>query len=135
MSNRAVKFFTSEKYSDALKYSEEAILADEKNYQAYTLKAQILIKKNKLNEPEETIQEQLKIKPEFAEAYTFKGLINILNGNKIKADQGFIKSIQLFEKRNNDNNCDPQINDTNIYFSLLLIGDLKSVSSPKNSTV
>lgn len=47
LNNRAVKFFTSEKYADALKYSEKAILADEKNYQAYTLKAQILIKKNK----------------------------------------------------------------------------------------
>lgn len=35
LNNRAVKFFISEEYSDALRYSEEALLADEKNYQAY----------------------------------------------------------------------------------------------------
>ena len=65
LNNKAINSITAEKYPYALKYSEEAINADEKNYNAYTIKAQMLIKENKLNEAEKTIQEQLKVKPNF----------------------------------------------------------------------
>jgi len=72
LNNKAINSITAEKYPDALKYSEEAINADEN---AYTIKAQMLIKENKLNEAEKTIQEQLKVKPNFAEGWTFKGFV------------------------------------------------------------
>ena len=60
LSNKAVNALNFEKYTDALKYSEEAIKIDKKNYNAYTIKAQMLIKENKLNEAEKTIQKQSK---------------------------------------------------------------------------
>jgi len=126
LNNKAINSITAEKYLDALKYSEEAINADEKNYNAYTIKAQMLIKENKLNEAEKTIQEQLKVKPNFAEGWTFKGLINDLNGNQKQANQDYQKSIELFEERNVNGEFNPQFNDSNIYLSLILIGDSKS---------
>jgi|GEM_PF-3200416 len=126
LNNKAVNSISAKKYSDALKYSEEAIKADEKNYNAYTIKAQMLLKENKLSEAEKTIQKQLRIKPDFAEGWTFKGLINELNLNQKQAIQDYQKSIELFEKRNENGEFNEQLNDSNIYFSLILIGDSES---------
>ena len=126
LNNKAINSISAEKYSDALKYSEEAIKADEKNYSAYTIKAQMLIKENKLNEAEKTIQKQLEIKSDFAEGWTFKGLINDLSGNPKQAIQDYQKSIELFENRNINKEFNPQFNDSNIYLSAILIGDKKS---------
>ncbi len=131
LNNKAINSINAEKYSDALKYSDEAMKADEKNYNAYTIKAQMLIKENKLSEAEKTIQKQLKIKPDFAEGWTFKGLINDLNGNQKQANQDYQKSIKLFEKRNENGEFNAQLNDSNIYFSLILIGDSKSQNKMK----
>ncbi|MGX9987560.1 tetratricopeptide repeat protein [Soonwooa purpurea] len=126
LNNKAVNSISAKKYFDALKYSEEAIKADEKNYNAYTIKAQMLLKENKLSEAEKTIQKQLRIKPDFAEGWTFKGLINELNLNQKQAIQDYQKSIELFEKRNENGEFNEQLNDSNIYFSLILIGDSES---------
>ena len=126
LNNKAVNSISAKKYSDALKYSEEAIKADKKNYNAYTIKAQMLLKENKLSEAEKTIQKQLRIKPDFAEGWTFKGLINELNLNQKQAIQDYQKSIELFEKRNENGEFNEQLNDSNIYFSLILIGDSES---------
>ncbi|MEC5157241.1 tetratricopeptide repeat protein [Chryseobacterium sp. MP_3.2] len=126
LNNKAINAISVEQYSEALKYSEQAIKADEKNYNAYTIKAQMLMKQNNLNEAEKTIQKQLEIKPDFAEGWTFKGLINDLNGNHKLANQDYQKSIELFKERNLNKEFNPQLNDTNIYLSLLLIGDSKS---------
>lgn len=126
LNNQAVNSLRSEKYSEALKYSDDALQADNKNYQAYTIKAQALIKQNKIDEAEETVQEQLKIKPDFAKGWIFKVLINSLKKNHIQAKYDFERSVQLFEQRDHDNNFNSQLNDLNVYFSLLLIGDMKS---------
>ncbi|WP_312900477.1 tetratricopeptide repeat protein [Chryseobacterium taichungense] len=97
LNNKAVHSLRSDKYYEALKYSEEAILADNKNYQAYPIKAQVLIKQNRFHEAEETIQKQLKIKHDFAEGWTFKGLINSLKGDQIQDFER--RSVQLFENK------------------------------------
>ena len=131
LNNKAINAISVEQYSEALKYSEQAIKADEKNYNAYTIKAQMLIKQNNLNEAEKTIQKQLEIKPDFAEGWTFKGLINDLNGNQKLAKQDYQKSIDLFKERNRNKEFNPQSNDLSIYFSLFLIGDLKSQTEMK----
>lgn len=126
LNNKAINAISVEQYSEALKYSEQAIKADEKNYNAYTIKAQMLIKQNNLNEAERAIQKQLEIKPDFAEGWTFKGLIEDLSGNEKLAKKDYQKSIELFKERNQNKEFNPQLNDSNIYFSLLLIGDLNS---------
>jgi tetratricopeptide (TPR) repeat protein len=117
LNNKAINAISVEQYTEALKYSEQAIKAYEKNYNAYTIKAQMLIKKNNLNEAEKIIQKQLKIKPDFAEGWTFKGLVNDLNGNQKLAKQDYQKSIELFKERNRNKEFNPQLNDSNIYFS------------------
>jgi len=126
LNNKAINSISAEKYSDALKYSEEAIKADEKNYNAYTIKAQMLIKQNDLSEAEKTIQQQLKVKPDFAEGWTFKGLINDLIGNEKQAKSDYQKGIDLYQKRIQKNNFNKQMNVTNEYLNLILIGDSKS---------
>ena len=126
LNNRAVNSISLEKYSDALKYSEEAIKADEKNYNAYSIKAQMLIKENRLSEAEKTIKQQLKIKPDFAEGWTFKGLINDLMGNQKQANSDYQKGINLYEERIQKSDVNKQMNVTNEYLNLILIGDSKS---------
>jgi len=128
LSNKAVNALSFEKYTDALKYSEEAIKIDKKNYNAYTIKAQMLIKENKLNEAEKTIQKQLEVKPDFAEGWTFKGMINDLQGNQNQAKSDYQKGIDLFEQRILKTDFNKQINVTNKYLNLILIGDEKSKS-------
>lgn len=126
LNNKAINSISSENYSEALRYSEEAIKADKKNYNAYTIKAQMLIKENKLNDAEKTIEKQLEIKPDFAEGWTFKGLINDLNGNQKQAIKDYQKSNELFEQRIQKTNFNKQMNVTNKYMNLILIGDAKS---------
>ncbi len=126
LNNQAINSISNEKYDDALKFANEAIIEDENNYNAYTIKAQMLIKKNKLNEAIKVVEEQLEIKPAFAEGWTFKGLINDLNGNQKQANIDYYKSIELFQKRNQNNESNTKLNDTNTYVSLILIGDEKS---------
>ena len=121
--NKAINAIQEEKYSEALNYADAAIKEDSNNYNAYTIKAQILVKEDKLNEAEETIQKQLEIKPDFAEGWTFKGIINDLNGNPLKAKSDYQKGINLFEERIKKDKSNKQANIINEYFNLILIGD------------
>lgn len=49
-----------------------------------------------------------------------------LNGNENLANEDYRKSIELFKERNRNKEVNPQVNDTNMYLSLLLLGDLNS---------
>lgn len=123
LNNKAVNAMLEEKYSEALNYAEEAIKEEPNNYTVYTVKTQALIKEGKLNEAEKTVQKQLKIKPDFAEGWTIKGMINDLNGNPIKAKSDYQKGITLFEQRIKKGKSNKQANIINEYFNLILIGD------------
>ena len=127
LNNKAVNAISNEKYDDALKLADEAINEDVNNYNAYTVKAQILIKQNKLNEATKVVEKLLEIKPDFAEGWTYMGLINNLNRNQKQANIDYKKGIELFQKRNQNNEFTPENNDTNIYYSLFLIGDSLSI--------
>lgn len=121
LSNKATEFIVNKDYKKATDLLNKAIEKDSKNYFAYIGKTTIFIKEKNYKLALKQIEKVIEIKPDFAESWTMKGMLNDILNNKEQAISDYEKSIKYFESRKEKENFDEKINDINIYYSLYLI--------------
>lgn len=124
LNDKAVTQMQKFNYDSALILFDEAIEIDKTYYLPHTSKAAIFIRKNELDKALIESEKVIKLKPDFAEGWTFVGLINDRLGNTQIAMECYKKSIELFDRKIADPKMKTKAfaNKLNRAFSLILLG-------------
>jgi len=123
LSKNASDFIVNEEYDKAMGAYDKIIKIDKEDYHAFIGKSIIFLIKKDYRNAENQIDIALKIKPDYAEAYLSKGLLNFKMNKNFKAIEYLKKSIELYRQRKTDGNYDDKNNDINIYYLYFFIGD------------
>ncbi|MDD3788334.1 MAG: hypothetical protein PHO94_06530 [Petrimonas sp.] len=99
MQEKAVLFMQNEVYGSALYYLEEAIRLDRTYYLPYQQKANIYIKLHDTDKAIDASKKAVSVKPDFAEGWTYLGLLYKQEGDKRQSAESLEKSILLYDKR------------------------------------
>lgn len=124
MQEKAVLFMQKEVYDSALYYLEEAIRLDRTYYLPYQQKANIYIKLHDTDKAIDASKKAVSVKPDFAEGWTYLGLLYKQEGDKRQSAESLEKSISLYDKRlvSLTDSGEIEANKLNKAWALMLLG-------------
>jgi tetratricopeptide (TPR) repeat protein len=124
LNNKAVLQMQKFNNDSALILFDKAIELDKTYYLPNSSKAAIFILRKEYDKALVESEEAIKIKPDFAEGWTFAGMIHDKLGNTETAMEYYKKSVELFDKKIADPVMKTKVftNRLNRAFSLILLG-------------
>ncbi len=127
LNNKAIKYYQIGEYYSALIYYDQAIESDSSYYLPHSNKVAIFLSRKDYNSALKESELVIKKKPDFAEGWTFTGMLYDFLGDTLKAKTYYEKSIEILDQRisNPDNKQDLEATRLNRAFSLILIGKEK----------
>jgi tetratricopeptide (TPR) repeat protein len=128
LNNKACELMKNQMNDSALILLDKATSIDKTYYTAYGNKIEIYCQRKDYLKAIIEAENELKAKPDLAEAWTFTGLLYDWRGDTIKAKDYYQKSISLYDKRisNEDYKENLISNKLNRAVSLILLGNEKA---------
>ena len=137
LKSKAYELYTSHDQPDSLRKSLEylslAMRIDSLNHRILITSAQILVKIGERDSAIQVIDKALGIKPNFAEAISFKGFVLERTGNLYEANKNYLKAIHIY-----DSLLQIKMNKSYLYnktFISLFINDKNYVISELNNII
>jgi tetratricopeptide (TPR) repeat protein len=98
LDNKAADLMAKGSNDSALLLLDKALQIDSSYYPAYGLKASIYINNDLPDSAISQLEKEIKLKPDFAEAWTLAGMLYDRQGDALKAKEYYEKSITLYDK-------------------------------------